>query len=59
VVVTSWLAVAVSATEVPAATLAWLAVIATVTVRGAIQVTVTGEEVALTVVTPSCVPTTA
>ena len=59
VVVTSWLAVAVSVTETPVATLVALAASVTESAGAEVQVTVTGEEVALTVVTPSCVPTTA
>jgi hypothetical protein len=59
VVVTSWLAVAVSVTETPVATLVALAASVTESAGAEVQVTVTGEEVALTVVTPSCVPTIA
>jgi hypothetical protein len=55
--VMSWLAVAVILTEVPAVTL--VAVAAIVTPRAGVQATVTVGEVALTVVTPSFVPTTA
>jgi hypothetical protein len=44
--VMSWLAVAVSVTEVPAATLVALAAIVTPRPRGVAQVTVTDEEVA-------------